>query len=53
VKNDRFRRSIMLIQVLDVYRLRSERVNEIPKGGVVVWCRKGSSEMSAGIDVDG
>jgi hypothetical protein len=39
----------MLIQVLDVYRLRSERVNEIPKGGVV-WCRKRSSEMSAGID---
>jgi hypothetical protein len=39
----------MLIQVLDVYRLRSERVNDIPKGGVV-WCRKRSSEMSAGID---
>ena len=39
----------MLIQVLDVYRLRSERVNEVPKGGVV-WCRKRSAEMSAGID---
>lgn len=47
--HDRFRSSIMLIQVLDVYRLRSERVNDIPKGGVV-WCRKRSSEMSAGID---
>jgi len=24
----------MLIQVLDVYRLKGERVNEIPKGGL-------------------
>jgi hypothetical protein len=47
--HDRFRSSIMLIQVLDVYRLRSERVNEIPKEGLY-GARKRSPEMSAGID---
>jgi hypothetical protein len=31
---DRFESSIMLIQVLAMYRLRSERVNVIPKEGV-------------------